>query len=49
MTTKAMHLTMIDQLKVFTDTIQNAIIMHSRKEQKEDIWDLHITNKNKLL
>jgi hypothetical protein len=31
MTTKAMHQTMIDQLKVFTDTIQNDIMYALKK------------------
>jgi hypothetical protein len=49
MMTKAMHHTMIDQAKVFADTVQNSLIEALKKEQKEATWGLHIFNETELL
>jgi hypothetical protein len=46
---KMMHQTMIDQAKGLTNTIQSCPLKPSRKEQKEDIWDLHTYNQIELL
>jgi hypothetical protein len=49
MMTKAMHQTMIDQAKVFVNTVQNSLIEALKKEQKEGTWDLHMFNQTELL
>jgi dsDNA-binding SOS-regulon protein len=49
MMTKVMDQKMIDQAKVFANTVQNSLIKALKKEQKEDIWDLHTSNQKELL
>jgi hypothetical protein len=49
MMTKVMHQTMIDQAKVFANTVHNSLIEALKKEQKEDTWGMYIFNQTELL